>query len=168
MRIIIILLTAIILSGTGCIRHSDEGLQKRERKTNAGQHVNLQKLTPNLMVEDVERTVEFYRNVLGFYLVSTFPDTGKMDFAIVSLDSVDVMFQRKDNMIEELGQFQNTQIGGSFTIHIDVRDILMIYEKAVMNAQIVQELHQTAYGTKEFSIRDNNGYVITFSEPLRG
>lgn len=168
MRTIIILLTAFTLFATGCIRHSDEGLHRRERKTNAGQNVNLQKITPNLMVEDVERTVDFYKNVLGFYIVSAYPDTGKMDFAIVSLDSVDIMFQRKDNMIEELGQFQNTQIGGSFTIHIDVRDIIMIYEKAVLNARIVQELHQTAYGTKEFSIRDNNGYIITFSEPLRG
>lgn len=167
MKKILILITVIMIVIPGCIRHSDEGLQRRERKRNPGESVNLKRITPNLMVDDVESSVGFYKGVLGFDMVTAFPDTGKMDFAIVSRDNLDIMFQRRANLIEEISQFQNTPIGGSFTLHLDVKDILMIYEKAVMNARIVQELHQTAYGTKEFSMKDNSGYILTFSEPLK-
>jgi len=167
MKTVTLTAAIFIIFMTGCIRHSDEGLQRRERKKDQQVTTNLKRITPNLMVEDVEGSAGFYKRVLGFDVVTAFPDTGKMDFAIVSLDNLDIMLQRKGNLIEEINEFQNTPIGGSFTIHFDVKDILMIYEKAVMSARIIQELHQTSYGTKEFSMKDNNGYILTFSEPLR-
>ena len=39
----------------------------------------LNSLTPNLMVNDVEETVEYYTDVLGFTLLMTVPETGKLD-----------------------------------------------------------------------------------------
>lgn len=167
MKSFIIILTAILLTLTGCIRHTDDGLRRREQKKTTEAASDIKRITPNLMVEDVEASVSFYKSVLGFDMVTAFPDTGRMSFAIVSRDNMDIMFQQKEDLISEIREFENVPLGGSFTIHIDVRDILMIYEKAVLSARIVQELHQTPYGTKEFSIKDNNGYIITFSEPLK-
>jgi catechol 2,3-dioxygenase-like lactoylglutathione lyase family enzyme len=39
----------------------------------------LKKLTPNLMVEDVNRTVAFYQEVLGFELLTSVPEEGQLD-----------------------------------------------------------------------------------------
>jgi hypothetical protein len=33
--------------------------------------------------------------------------------------------------------------------------------------QLVEDLHETFYGTREFIIRDCNGFWITFGEPIK-
>lgn len=37
----------------------------------------LKRLTPNLIVEDLSRTVEFYQSILDFELVMTVPEEGR-------------------------------------------------------------------------------------------
>jgi len=50
----------------------------------------LKKLTPNLMVEDVNRTTAFYRDVLGFELLATQPESGQFDWAMMKRNDVEV------------------------------------------------------------------------------
>ena len=38
---------------------------------------DLQKLTPNLIVSDVQRSIDFYRDVLEFTVTQTVPDTAR-------------------------------------------------------------------------------------------
>jgi uncharacterized glyoxalase superfamily protein PhnB len=35
-------------------------------------------------------------------------------------------------------------------------------------ADIVEDLHDTFYGTREFTVRDCNGFWITFGQPTPG
>ena len=49
---------------------------------------HLKKLTPNLIVSDVGRSIAFYRDVLGFTLEQTVPDVDPFVFAIVTSGSV--------------------------------------------------------------------------------
>ena len=42
--------------------------------------VALKKLTPNLMVEDVNETVTFYQDVLGFALLASVPEEGQFNW----------------------------------------------------------------------------------------
>lgn len=39
----------------------------------------LEKLTPNLMVEDVNETIDYYKDVLGFELSMTNPKEGTFE-----------------------------------------------------------------------------------------
>ena len=43
-----------------------------------------QNLTPNLMVADVAKTIEYYEKVLGFETIMSVPCDEKLVFAIVS------------------------------------------------------------------------------------
>ena len=45
---------------------------------------HLKKLTPNLIVSDVDRSMAFYRDVLGFSVAQTVPDAAPYVFAIVT------------------------------------------------------------------------------------
>jgi lactoylglutathione lyase len=62
----------------------------------------LQKLTPNLMVEDVAQTLAFYRETLGFQVLTTLPDAAPFDFAIVGRDDVQLMFQSRPSLSENV------------------------------------------------------------------
>jgi catechol-2,3-dioxygenase len=41
-------------------------------------------LTSNLMVNDVNKIVEYYKEILGFNVIQTVPETGSYVFAIIN------------------------------------------------------------------------------------
>lgn len=124
----------------------------------------LKKLTPNLMVEDVARTLAFYRETLGFDVVTTLPEEEPFDFAIVQRDGVELMFQSRPSLSENVPALTGTPIGASQTFYIEVTGIRELYEALREKVEIVVDFHTTFYGTQEFYFRDINGYILSFSE----
>lgn len=125
----------------------------------------LNSLTPNLMVNDVEETIEFYTDVLGFTLLMTVPETGKLDWAMVKRNDVVIMFQTKKSLSNELPRMAGEKPGGGLTFYIKVDRITELHEELFNNeVEIISDLESTFYNTIEFSIADLNGYVLTFSE----
>ena len=125
----------------------------------------LKSLTPNLMVNDVEETIDYYTDVLGFTLLMTVPETGKLDWAMVKRNDVIMMFQSTKSLKEGVPRLQGEKPGGGLTFYIKVDRITEIHEELFNNcAEIISELESTFYNTIEFSIVDVNGYILTFSE----
>jgi uncharacterized glyoxalase superfamily protein PhnB len=125
----------------------------------------LKKLTPNLMVEDVDRTIAFYRDVLGFELLVTVPpEQGPFGWAMMRRDSVEIMFQSRSSLGEEIPALLDAPIGASVTFYTEVSGLDDLYQQVKGRAEIVQDLHETFYGSREFSFRDLNGYILFFSE----
>jgi uncharacterized glyoxalase superfamily protein PhnB len=124
----------------------------------------LKKLTPNLMVEDVARTLAFYRETLGFQVITTLPEQEPFDFAIVQRDGVELMFQSRPSLSENVPALTGSPIGASQTFYIEVTGIGDLYEALREKVEIVVDFHTTFYGTQEFYFRDINGYILSFSE----
>ena len=124
----------------------------------------LKKLTPNLMVEDVQKTLTFYRDVLGFEAIMTLPDTAPFDFSIVKRDGVELMFQSRRSLSENVPALTGSSLGASQTFYIEVAGLDDLYEQLRDRVEIVVDLHTTFYGTQEFYFRDINGYILSFSE----
>jgi lactoylglutathione lyase len=126
--------------------------------------VTFHKLTPNMMVEDVNATVDFYRDVLGFDLVMTVPDSGRFDWALVRRDGIEMMFQTRASLSGDLPAFADRPLGGALTFYLDVEGIDALYRQLQARVAVVKELHETFYGTREFAIEDVNGFILTFAE----
>lgn len=125
----------------------------------------LNSLTPNLMVNDVEETIEYYTDILGFTLLRTVPEQGKLDWAMVKQNDVLMMFQSAKSLKNSLPRLKGEKPGGGLTFYIKVDDITQLHAQLTENgAEIISELDKTFYDTLEFSIVDVNGYVLTFSE----
>ena len=125
---------------------------------------NLKKMTPNLMVEDVNNTIAFYKDILSFELLATVPETGQFNWAMLRRDNVEIMFQARASITEEFPVLKDRVIGGSLTFYIEVEDIQALYTRLQDHVTIVQEMHTTFYGTREFAILDCNGFVLSFAE----
>ena len=128
--------------------------------------VALKKLTPNLMVEDVNETVTFYQDVLGFALLASVPEEGQFNWAMMQHDAVEIMFQSRASLTEDVPLFKDKAIGGSLTLYIDVEDIKGLYGQVQNRVTILHEMTTTSYGTREFTIQDCNGYVLTFAQAV--
>jgi lactoylglutathione lyase len=127
----------------------------------------LKKLTPNLMVEEVAPTLKFYREVLGFEVVMTLPEQAPFDFAIVKRDGVELMFQSRASLSENVAALTGSPIGASQTFYIEVTGLDALYTQVRDRVEIVVDLHTTFYGTREFYFHDVNGYILSFSEPAQ-
>ncbi len=125
----------------------------------------LNSLTPNLMVNDVEETIEYYTDILGFTLLKTVPEVGVIDWAMVKRNNVMLMFQSAKSLKDELPKLKAQKPGGGLTFYIKVDKITELHEELVDNeVEIIADLESTFYDTLEFSIVDINGYILTFSE----
>ncbi|MEM7107422.1 MAG: VOC family protein [Bacteroidota bacterium] len=59
-------------------------------------------LTPNLMVENVNETINYYHAVLGFEKISSVPEEGDLVWASMKKDEVEIMFQEEESLKEDL------------------------------------------------------------------
>ena len=131
----------------------------------AERKATFKKLTPVLAVEDVAKTVEYYEKVLGFSRGITVPDAPPFVFASVSAGEIEIMFQQKDSLVQDLPVLKGRVIGNCSTLYLEVEGLRALYDSLKRNrATIVKDLHKTFYGTEEFYISDSNGYVLGFTE----
>jgi uncharacterized glyoxalase superfamily protein PhnB len=121
-------------------------------------------LMPNLMVKDVNKTLDFYQDVLGFDILQTVPGSGNFVFAIVNANGVLISFQEEKTIKDEYPQLKSFTQGGGITLYIHVTDINELFEEIKGKAKIAKELHKTFYGSTDFAIEDCNGYILTFSQ----
>ncbi|MFH1288085.1 MAG: VOC family protein [bacterium] len=136
------------------------------------------KLTPNIMVKDVNKTTDYYKQKLEFEFVMGVDenkevkmgnfDNSILTWAMLKKDDVEIMLQRDDSLVKELPDFKGLNIGGTFTLYISIQDVKGFYEKIKNNVEIVKDMHKTFYGADEFVIKDLNGYIIYFAEAQNG
>ena len=77
--------------------------------------------------------------------------------------SVTVMLQTFQSLADELPQIKRND-GGSLLLYITLKNIREFFESVKDKVNVLKGLEKTFYGTMEFSILDNNNYVLTFAE----
>ena len=127
-------------------------------------HMNT--LTPNLMVEDVGTTVNFYKDHLGFELIMSVPMNKGFQWCMMRSGEVEIMFQSRESMTKEHGVFEGTEISASQTLYISIEGVEELFSRVEEKVQVLKPLHTTFYGMTEFTMLDCNGYVLVFSERL--
>ena len=125
----------------------------------------LNTLTPNLVVSNVERSIAFYRDVLGFTVTATVPDSFPLVFASLRHGAVEVFLNAPEAASAEYPLFSNRPIGGTLTLFIGVSDIVAAYDALKDRVKIVMPFEKKWYGVTEFAFEDPDGYVITFAQP---
>jgi len=140
--------------------------------------MKLRKLTPSFSVESVVETVNFYQDILEFRLdmcvteamdgIDTeMEEDGEYVYAMVTRDDLSFIFVRDDHFQHEVLKEEEYQKGVSLLFYIDVSDIEEMYHCLVdKEIEIIKDLETTWYGMREFFIKDNNGYILCFSEQV--
>lgn len=129
----------------------------------------MESLAPNLFVKDIDATLDFYR-LLGFQLTMSVPDKNEgpdpnipLVWAMMTNGNVTMMFQTMESLGDTLQPIRRTD-GGSLLLYINLKGIRSFFEAIKDKVTVLQGLEKTFYGATEFSIVDNNNYVLTFAE----
>lgn len=123
-------------------------------------------ITPNLIAENVEESVRYYTEILGFRLENSVPAGNGLVWAQLTYDNVSVMLQERKSLEDELVKLKGFPTGISGTLFIVMNDIHAYYGKVRSRVVLLKEMERSFYGHDEFTIEDLNGYIITFSEPV--
>jgi uncharacterized glyoxalase superfamily protein PhnB len=122
----------------------------------------MESISPNIFVSDINKTIDFYKQ-LGFNVVTTVPEAGNIFWAMMTCGNVTFMFQTFESLGNDLPVISR-QNGGSLLLYIQTTEIRKLFNQIKDNVTVVKELEKTFYGATEFSIEDNNGYLLTFAE----
>ena len=133
---------------------------------------SFKKLTPNLIVASVERSLGFYVDVLGFERGMTVPDQSPFVFASVTGGSVEIFFNDAATAIKEYPGFGGKPLGATATMFIELDEagekIDGVHDRIRSRVRITMPLVTQFYGMREFAIEDPDGYVITFAQRVAG
>jgi uncharacterized glyoxalase superfamily protein PhnB len=122
------------------------------------------KLTPNLLVKSVERSVAFYVDTLGFVRGMMVPDESPFVFASVTSGPIEIFFNDAAAAEKEYPLFAGRPIGCTGTLFIEVAGVDRLHDRLKSIVKIVMPIVTQFYGMREFAFEDPDGYVITFAE----
>jgi uncharacterized glyoxalase superfamily protein PhnB len=116
--------------------------------------------TPMIHVPDVRATTAWYE-AIGFTVLETFGDGhGGLSFAILAAGSSRVMFNQ--------GGHASDARRREVDLYVDVAEVDQLFTSISDRVEVLEPLHDTEYGMREFIIRDLNGFWVTFGMNLGG
>ncbi|HLL46724.1 MAG TPA: hypothetical protein VK399_08435, partial [Longimicrobiaceae bacterium] len=106
----------------------------------------MKKLTPVLYVEEIEPALPFWMERLGFAKTAEVPHGDRLGFVILQKDGVEVMYQTRDSVLEDLPEVAGTPMGGSM-LFVEVDDLDAV-ERALAGIEPVTPRRKTFYGSE--------------------
>jgi lactoylglutathione lyase len=133
--------------------------------------MKLTDVTPNLIVADMDRSTSFYKDVLGFSIVTTVPDAAPFVFAWMQRDGVNVFLNSHEGMEDDVTGLASRAIGGTATMFFtlernDAGGIDEFFNDISTRATVVMALKDQFYGMREFGVEDPDGYIILFAQRI--
>lgn len=127
--------------------------------------MTLTRLIPMLNVSEIDKSIDFYREALGFEIVSDPALVAEWRWATIRSGEVELM-------LSETGSAPG--LSGTVDPHADTRWPAVFYfypdDVAALFAEVIRKGYQstplevTHYGMLEFSLRDPDGHVLSFGQ----
>ena len=114
-------------------------------------------MSPQLLVSDINRSIEFYTKQLGFEVSFLYEDF----YSGIAKDGYSIHLKLAKTSIEER---ENRRINEHLDITFSVEGIEDLYEDVLAKpVEVIQPLRNMPYG-REFYITDPDGNIIAFLE----
>ncbi|HEX3177355.1 MAG TPA: VOC family protein [Methylomirabilota bacterium] len=118
----------------------------------------ISRVIPQLRTTDLTRSVQFYTTRLGFTLDFTYADF----YAGVRAGSQVVHLKRVDEPDPSIASVER---GDHFHLYLETDDVdAAAAALARHGVALVKPVHDTPWGTREFTIRDDQGHTLYFGQ----
>jgi uncharacterized glyoxalase superfamily protein PhnB len=119
--------------------------------------MKFQPLVPMICTKELQKTVDFYCDILGFTCGNQSEEWG---WAAVSKDECEIMIAEPN----EHTPFERPYFSGTFYIKTD--DVDTLWNDLKDKVKVAYEIEDFDWGMREFAIFDNNSYMIQFGQDL--
>jgi len=125
---------------------------------------SFESVTPNLVVADLEKSLAFYRDVLGFELDMRVPDQPPFVFVSVKRGAVQIFLNDISAVRKDFPALAARPLGGGNTMYVRMTGVEAYHEQVRTRAKIVVPFVRQPYGMTEFAVEDPDGYIIFFAQ----
>jgi hypothetical protein len=122
----------------------------------------MQRLTPVLVVDAIEPALPFWMDRLGFKKTAEVSHDGRLGFAILERDDVQIMYQTRASVAADVPPLAQTPERGTFLFL--VVDELNAIAQILRDVKPVVPRRKTFYGADELIVREPGGNVVTFAQ----
>ncbi|MCB0664989.1 MAG: VOC family protein [Saprospiraceae bacterium] len=121
--------------------------------------MKLSSLTPMLYTLEMQETIAFYSEILGFQCA-----TYQEEWGWVSLhcDNIRIMFSLPNDHLP----FTRPTFTGSF--YFNTASVEEFYARIKNKVNLCYPMEDFDYGMREFAFWDNNGYLLQFGKEIPG
>ena len=126
--------------------------------------IKMKKLTPILVVDQIEPSLAFWVDRLGFEVEVQVPAGDGLAFAIVRQGDMEIMLQTRSSVADDMPTVAK-QIGRHGTcLYVEVESIDATIEK-LDGLDVFMPKRKAFYGAIEIGFREPGGHFVTFAEP---
>ena len=122
----------------------------------------MKKITPVLMVEEIEPVLPFWVERLGFEKTVELPHEDRVGFVILVKGGVEIMYQSVASVRADVPPLASATPASSF-LFIEVEDLEEVVA-ALAGVTPVVPRRTTFYGADELIVRDPAGNAVTFAK----
>lgn len=123
----------------------------------------MSELIPLLNVEDVGRSIAFYRTALGAEVEARWEAEGRVRWARIGFEGGKLMLNEPD--AADSRERRSRAEFADAVLYLMCDDGRARRERLLAHGFDASELGLQDYGNEEFSLRDPDGYAIRFSSP---
>lgn len=127
--------------------------------------MNVKRITPVLLVNEIEPLLPFWIDRLGFTKTIEVPDGGKLGFVAFQKGGAEVMYQTYASVEKDAppAMAAEARKGPTYLyMEVDNLDAVLV---ALKDTKKVMPERTAFYGMREFAVQDPEGHFITFAQP---
>ena len=128
--------------------------------------MNVKKITPVLLVNEIEPILPFWIDRLGFTKTIEVPDGAKRAFVAFQKGSVEVMYQTFASVEKDAPPAMAAPARkGPTYLYLEVDDLDAVLA-AMKDVNKAMPERNAVYGMREFAVQDPAGHFLTFAQQI--
>ena len=123
--------------------------------------LRLRSVTPSFTVNDLEKSIAWYCDGLGFFVAERWDDKGKLQGVMLKAGNCEFYLTQDD-----FARGRDRQKGVAFRIHAETAQSVDALAERIRayGGKITQEPADMPWGTRSFTVEDPDGFIISFSQ----
>jgi uncharacterized glyoxalase superfamily protein PhnB len=134
-----------------------------ERRQQQPGTLRLRAVMPTLTVNDIQASLAWYRDVLGFYVAQEFQEDGKLVGASLKAGAIEVLLTQDD-----FAKGRDRKKGVGFRLYCTTAmDIDQLAAAITARGGVLtQPPEDRPWGSRDFAVTDPDGFQISISTPF--
>lgn len=126
-------------------------------------------LTPLIQVFNMPRSLAFYRDLLGFKVVSDSGDGDNSSWVWISLNGLNLMLndQYEPGQVPDAPPAERARWHDDTCLYFGCPDVDAVYEFLLSNGIDLEPPSVASYGMKQLYFKDPDGYSLCFQRPTQ-
>ena len=121
------------------------------------------KITPVLIVEEIEKSLTFWVDRMGFTMVTNVPEGERLGFVILEREGAELMMQTLSSVLRDEPKFAPNGVDTKGTaLFIEVKDFAET-RKRLEGYPVLMPERVTFYGMREIGVNEPNGHTVIFA-----